>query len=217
MVVLTLVGAIPKDTPSFQEYAFHAMFTNAQAAAAKWNLDQSLIATNRVTRWTAAAYRSGVNGVIIFGGRYAFLYQGGGLTSFSDRLYTPSFLMPGDKAYKSKMKLWLAATNLLSLEQARTIADSALKTVGLEPARTGARPQALGGQATTPWKDVSEALPYYYFDWRTNRFTRRARRGVRNDRTDCTLAKQHPDSRTDQASKLSRIARLAAQHGIRQA
>ena len=171
MVVLSLLGAIPKDTPAFQEYAFHAMFTNAQAAAAKWNLDQRLIATNQITRWTAAAHRSGVSGVIIFGDRYGFRYQSGGLASFSDTLYTPSFLMPGDKTYKSKMKLWLAATNLLSLEQARTIADSALEAVGLEPARTGARPKAIGGQETTPWKGVSEALPYYYFDWQSNRRT----------------------------------------------
>lgn len=170
MVVLTLLGAIPKDTPAFQEYAFHAMFTNAQAVAAKWNLDQNLIATNRVTRWTAAAHRSGVSGVIIFSDRYAFAYESGELARL-DHLYTPSFLMPGDKAYKSKMKLWLAATNLLSLEQARTIADSALEAVGLEPARTGARPKALGTQLTTPWKDVSEALPYYCFDWKSNRFS----------------------------------------------
>lgn len=67
------------------------------------------------------------------------------------------------------LKLWLAATNLLSLEQARTIADSALKAVGLEPVRTGARPKALGTQATTPWKGVSEALPYYCFEWQSNR------------------------------------------------
>jgi hypothetical protein len=49
MVALTLQGAIPTNTPGFQAYATQVMFTNAQALASKWHLDESLVATNRIS------------------------------------------------------------------------------------------------------------------------------------------------------------------------
>jgi hypothetical protein len=53
MVVLTLEGAIPRNTPAFQDHVFHTMFTNAQVVASRWHLDRSLIATDKITYFKA--------------------------------------------------------------------------------------------------------------------------------------------------------------------
>jgi hypothetical protein len=84
MVLLGSLDIIQTNTPAFQEYAYHAMFTNAQAITAAWHLDESLISTNKVTRFEADPTIVGVHGYIEFEKRYHFAYDWGIFSDFTD-------------------------------------------------------------------------------------------------------------------------------------
>lgn len=87
MVVLGLSGQIPTNTPAFQVYARVAMFVNAQDASSRWGLDQGLIATNRITRFSAVPYPKGYSASIEFSGRYEFGIEEGDWHDFTDEAY----------------------------------------------------------------------------------------------------------------------------------
>src|SRR5437867_7767673 len=87
MVVLTVHGAIPTNTPAFQQYAFELLLTNAQATAAKWCLDQSLVTAKNVTWFEAVAYPHGPTATMVFGNRYLFRTWDGDFTDYSDEAF----------------------------------------------------------------------------------------------------------------------------------
>jgi len=166
MIVLNLSGAIPTNTPAFQKYAFQTMFTNAQVIASKWNLDQTLIASNKVTSFWAEPYASGTAGGILFDKRYGFIYRNGKFSGFGDNAYTADFMSgEDDKKINIIIKQWLSATNILTKETAKDIAISAMRSIGLTDDANFKEPRAE--QLLWHLKEESRFLPYYTFDWKS--------------------------------------------------
>src|SRR5437773_5394943 len=88
MIVLALGGTIPTNTPALREYALHTTLVIAEAAAHKWRLDQTLITTNKVTRFEVVPYVDGVSVAVVFAGRYMFSINRERFPQFVDRAYS---------------------------------------------------------------------------------------------------------------------------------
>ena len=180
-MVLVMAGHTVTNTPAFQEYAFHTMFTNAQTVAANWHLDQSLITTNKVTYCVGAAWPSGMGGIVIFDNRYGFEYQKGVFSGFGDKQFDVndtlnleplshhlkdrvSFSARISKGRDVLINKWLEATNLFSLEKAKSVANEALLSIGIPPGTI----TLSGHQESYIFMDEStQLIPYYTFNWQT--------------------------------------------------
>jgi len=174
MVVLTLHGAIPTNTPAFQSYALQVMFTNAQVLASKWHLDENLIATNRITRFDATPYPEGFTASIIFEDRYIFGTERSGCLGFTDKTYYQAWAFSFTahagmqstndddnanayeawwkaneadlKRHKAVAQQWSRATNHLTLRKARQLAESAMVSVGVPMKKMGFKRPTVGKQ-----------------------------------------------------------------------
>ena len=164
MVVLTLQGAIPTNTPAFQAYAVQVMFTNAQALASKWHLEENLVATNKITEREVTPYPGGrFSAMLVFDDRYIFGTQEGGSIGFTDKAYYQGWVFSESasskmtatseagnaSAYEAWLKIneediarhrvvaqqWSRATNQLTLRTAQQLAESAMVSVGV-PVKT---------------------------------------------------------------------------------
>jgi hypothetical protein len=166
MVVLTRF-ALPTNTPVFQEYAYGAMFTNAQAVAVKWHLDQGLIATNNVTAFIAKAYPAGFSGTMIFGGRYRFGFHKSQMSHYSDLTYDPhNFNTDNVQTNDALLEKWMRMTNTLTLKKAQEIAEAAIQSLGIPMRKLGFKKPTRKGQYTYEWKDgVVYPVPAYKFVW----------------------------------------------------
>jgi hypothetical protein len=168
MVVLTSGWGIPTNTPALQEYARNTFFAQAQSIAAKWHLDAASIATNKITYFRVTPYPSGISGSLTLDNRYNFGFNLGSLTGFSDSSYDSTFLVSDDKRMiKATVKKWLSGTNLLSLAEARKVAEAAVDAANLRSA-TGEGTHLEAYQEKYFSKTEVVPLPYYVFDWVSN-------------------------------------------------
>jgi hypothetical protein len=169
MVVLSQGYEIPTNTPVFQEYAFHSIFTNAQTLGRKWNLDENLIAINEVTHFEATATISGALVSIIFDDRYVFGSNGGDCIGFTDRNYDSYMISPYVATNADVIREWLLATNTLTMAKARTIAEAAIKAAGIpmNKMQFGAPQKA---EQLKGWLNRGDFkwLPYYTFHWESD-------------------------------------------------
>jgi hypothetical protein len=170
MVVLTLQwpyispGDVPTNTPAFQNYALHVMFTNAQDLAAKLNLDTNLIATNKVTEFEALATVFGVRGDITFAGRYNFSYRFGKWMGFIDQSYNELLAYSEIQKQRSKrLKKALAAHNLLNDASATTLAETRFRALGT--AETSTFTNLTEKQTSDLVDDETRDMPFYQITW----------------------------------------------------
>jgi hypothetical protein len=172
MVVLTLYGNyIPTNTPAFQQYAFQVMFTNAQSLAARWQLDQSKVSTNDLTRLTIRPQPKQIGATMEFGERYGFWVSQTGFLCFSDDRYRigSDFEKWTNQAladrYGGDLKQQYEVTSTLTLEAARKIAESAMHAYGVPTDELGFLQPKLQEQM----KVGDKLLPYYKFEWGTEK------------------------------------------------
>lgn len=198
MVVLTLFGGIPTNSPAFKDYAFRLMLSNAEAIAAKWRLDSSIIMSNKITRFEANPFPHGPTAGIVFGDRYVFGIQDGGCIGFSDGDFYSGAVFPRFTRLSDMERLrneiialeykWLRATNHLNLKKARRIAEYAMRSVGIRIEKLPGFETPLsakqmkinddttseileGGSVVVRRKERPNEykLPYYEFRWETKR------------------------------------------------
>jgi len=160
MVLVSSLNIIQTNTPAFQDYAYNAMVANAQAVAAAWHLDQSLIATNNVTHFKAEPTILGIDGGITFKDRYHFAFDFGRFDEFddfkSDKNVTRTMNVETNDAINEQ---WMRAKNLLTMESAKKLAGDSLKAMDVKvkfykPDRSH--------QLTYTWKDgKTYPLPYF--------------------------------------------------------
>jgi hypothetical protein len=160
MIVLTFSGAIPTNTPALDEYAFKVIFTNAQTLAYRWHLDKNPMASDRVTHFRATPYPEGIDGGIVFDGRYSFGTFRGFPLQFRDNAYykdsvfsitARTTMMTENEEDNAKgyenwrrevevdlerhrgvVEQWRANTNAMPLKEAQKIAESAMKAYGVQ-------------------------------------------------------------------------------------
>jgi hypothetical protein len=171
MVLLGSLDIIQTNTPAFQEYAYHAMFTNAQAITAAWHLDESLISTNKVTRFEADPTIVGVHGYIEFEKRYHFAYDWGIFSDFTDfQNDIVAAKTPNVKANDAIFEQWLRATNLLTMKKARQLAASSFQAIGVPG---DFRKPNQSEQMEYERKDgKTYPLPLYSFEWSDDKLIR---------------------------------------------
>ncbi len=170
MVVLGTSSIIQTNTPQFQDYAFYQMFAHATNMITSWNLDlPRSITTNMVTDFKAVAYPAGVGGNIVFSNRFSFQWLYGGLPIFNDQTNSClRTLTPDLDADNAVLEEWMHATNLLTMEKAQQIAESAMKSLGLPLNKLGFKKPKEAHQRQYEWKDgKTYPLPYYQFRWET--------------------------------------------------
>jgi hypothetical protein len=170
MVVIGTTSIIQTNTQQFQDYAFLEMFSHATNMITSWNLDfPRPIATNAVTDFKAVAYPGGVGGNIVLSNRFYFQWLYGGLPIFNDRTYSSSRISTPDvEKNDAILEQWMNTTNLLTMEKAQQIAESAMKSVGLPLDKLGFKRPKEAHQRKYEWKDGKDyPLPYYQFRWET--------------------------------------------------
>lgn len=172
MVVLTLHGTIPTNTPAFQEYAFSAMYERASVMASNWDLAlPKPISTKMVTHFVAEPTQSGIKASIEFSNRFVFSCLYGELPYFVDKQFDiTKALTPDVKVNDVILEQMMRATNFLTVEKAQQIADSAMKSVGLPRNKMGFGNPLEIKQQKYQWTDGKiYPLPYYEFYWRTDK------------------------------------------------
>jgi len=163
MVVLGRLYTIPTNTPAFQDYAFHTLFTNAQVAAAKWNLDRTLIVTNKVTTFWAKPHLHNLTASVMFNERYVFGTDGGCI-GFTDRPYYYDEMQSSNG-----VKKWLHATNLLTMKKAQALAESAIREIGIRLDKVEFKRPKERKQWTCWHEGKDRLMPYYEFTWDSNK------------------------------------------------
>jgi hypothetical protein len=174
MIVLTVSGGIPTNTPAFRDYAFQVMFTNAQSLAARWHLDQNQTTSNNVTVFSATPEPAGMTASIVFGNRYVFGASAGGPIGFTDSFYhkdqvslhpTASLIEATTKVHTVETEIakwkavkadietqrvlaerWAQLPNSLTLRKARRIAESAMRDFGVPMQNMRFRSPKVGRQ-----------------------------------------------------------------------
>ncbi len=172
MVIIGTTGIIHTNTPQFQDYAFQEMFSHATNMITAWNLDLPRpIATNTVTDFKAVPYPAGAGGNIILSNRFYFQWLYGGLPTFNDQTYSClRTLTPDLDTNNAVLEEWMRATNLLTMEKAQQVAESAMKSVGLPLDKLGFKKPNEAHQRKYEWKDGKiYPLPYYQFYWKTEK------------------------------------------------
>jgi hypothetical protein len=170
MVIVGVLNSLSTNTPKFQEYAFNSMFHQASNMIANWNLDLPRpITTNMVTRFIAKPSVSGYTGTLIFSNRFSFGWDRGWFSTFVDEPYSEIRAKTLDvDANDALFERWMRATNHLTMEKARAIAELVMRSVGI-PIRNGkfAKPD-YQTQMTYEWKDGKKyPMPFYRFRWDT--------------------------------------------------
>jgi hypothetical protein len=168
MVVLTLQGTIPTNTPAFQEFAFREMFNQATYMMTKWNLDLPRpITTNMVTAFQAKPNSKWAQGYIEFSNRFTFTWLNYGYPFFRDMPYTiMSAQTPDVKANDAIFEKWMRVTNLLTMQTATTLAETTMKSVGLPLDKLDFNKPKEARQEKYRWTDGKVyPLPYYEFTW----------------------------------------------------
>jgi len=170
MVTVGSLYTIQTNTPTFQEYAFHTMFTNAQAVAAAWHLDKSLMTTNKITSFKAFPTTYGIRGSMIFDGRYRFDTYLGWFQSFVDTPYNCMVTLTDNvETNDAILEQWMHATNLLTMEKAQQLALSSVQSIGISMDKFGFKKPTKRHQRKYEWKDGKiYPLPYYEFEWKTD-------------------------------------------------
>jgi hypothetical protein len=167
MILLSLNGVIPTNTPAFQSYSFHVMVTNAFVVASKLGWDYGLISTDKVTEFWAKPLVTGTLGGICFSNRYQFWYRNGLFAGCTDRSFDAEFMNSGDaKHMRAVVKQWRNSGDQLSRVSARTIAESTLRSIVLarEDMDVGA---LVRTQLAFDDSGGEPALPYYVFCWKS--------------------------------------------------
>ena len=133
IVLLGWGNLIPTNTPAFDDYAFQEMFSRTTWMMTNWHLDiKAPITTNAVTSFHANAYPAGIGGTVIFDNRFIFSTEQGYFPRFADKPYeSGNFLTDDAQKNDSVLEKWLSMTNLLTLEKAQKIAQSAIIAVHL--------------------------------------------------------------------------------------
>jgi hypothetical protein len=173
MVVIGKLYTIETNTPAFQEYAFHAMVTNAQAVAAKWHLDESLMTTNKITFFKAFPTPYGIKASIVFGGRYDFDAYLGGFQRFVDIPYDCTVTLTDNvEANDAILEQWMRATNLLTMEKAQQLVKDRVQSLGISMHDYGFKKAKEKKQNKYEWRDGKiYPLPYYQFYWHDEKTT----------------------------------------------
>jgi len=172
MVVLTLQGTIPTNTPAFQEYAFNEMFGQASNMIVSWNLDSPQpITTNTITTFHAVPSFHSPKGEIIFGDRFWFTWIYSGVVTFSDKSYCiMSAETPDVSVNDAVFERWIRATNVLTMQSAQQLAEAAMRSVGLPLDRLEFNKPKEARQEKYRWTDGKVyPLPYYEFIWDTDK------------------------------------------------
>jgi hypothetical protein len=137
-----------------------------------WNLDLPRpVTTNTVTDFHAVAYPAGASGNIVFNNRYFFSWTAGGIPHFNDETYSClRVLTPNVETNDGVLEQWMRATNLLTMEKAQQIAESAMLSIGLPTDKLDFKKPIKAHQRKYEWKDGKiYPLPYYQFDWQTEK------------------------------------------------
>src|SRR6185295_17032704 len=132
MVVLGMANVIPANTPAFQEYAVHTMLTNADRIAAVWNLPvKPPLTKERVTANSLRAHPLGIHGAITIDNRFTFRASNGRFDGFVDIPYECQVFLTDDvQKNDAVLERWIQMTNLLTLQKAQQIANSARVSIG---------------------------------------------------------------------------------------
>ena len=172
MVVLTLQSTIPTNTAAFQDYAFHEMFGQASNMIVSWKLDLPRpINSNAVTTFHAVPSSHSPKGEIIFGDRFWFSWLYSGVVTYSDKSYDIMWAQTPDvKANDALFERWMRATNLLTIQSAQQLAESAMRAAGLPLDNLNLNKPTEAHQEKYQWTDGKVyPLPYYEFSWDTGK------------------------------------------------
>ena len=91
-----------------------------------------------VTHYAAEATPAGIKGSIEFNDRFVFACLYGKLPFFVDKKYDfTKALTPDVKVNDPLFEQWMRATNLLTMDKARQVAESALKSAGVPKDKMG--------------------------------------------------------------------------------
>jgi len=174
MVVVLATGTLSTNyssKPAFHDYVYNATFQEASNLIVAWNLDVARpVTTNMVSFFGTRACADGINGMISFNRRYLFGWGQGKLDYFEDQVYSEQRIVT-DNAETNDLILeqWMRATNLLTMEKARVIAESALSSVGIPMDNRKFRAPAQMTQKQYEWKDgKTYPEPLYRFRWDAN-------------------------------------------------
>ncbi len=170
VVVGGLFGGFKEESrrPAFQEYAFQAMFQQASNLIVNWNLDLPRpVTTNMVTRFSAGASVDGPSGMMVFSNRFSFGWDAGKFAIFRDLPYVSDRTLSYDvDANDALLEQWMRATNLLTVEKARQIAESVFRSVAKPADLRKFKKPDKAKQMIYEWKDGKKyPLPYYIFKW----------------------------------------------------
>jgi hypothetical protein len=171
MVVLTLQGTIPTNTPAFQEYATREMFGQASNMIVCWNLDLPRpLTTNAVTKFLAEPSSIEPQGLINFSNRFVFSWLNKGAFFFRDETNDIArALTPDVKVNDAIFEEWMRATNLLTMQKAWQIAESSLRSLGFPVEKLDFKNPKDAHQENYRWTDGKVyPLPLYEFYWRTS-------------------------------------------------
>jgi hypothetical protein len=172
MVVVSLSGFLSKELsnkPVFQDYAHQAMFQQASNLIVAWNLDLPRpITTNMVTHYSASAYVEGINGSLVFSNRYSFAWHHDKLDQFNDEPYIEERAKTLNVDTNDALfEQWMRATNLLTMEKARIIAESVMQSVGVPMGKGKFKKPDYMTQMTYEWKDDKKyPMPFFRFRWK---------------------------------------------------
>ncbi len=165
MVVLTLSGDIPTNTPAFQAATLQTMTTNAQFFADKLGLVGSRFTTN-AAKPDLIPQPVGFKGSVAFDSRYVFRALNGRFNGFGDKLYwNRRFQTSNVTTNQGVLEEWAAATNRLTMTSAREIAVHAMDSLGLIPQKTGFPVKPTLEKQWGYDEDRKLKLPYYTFEW----------------------------------------------------
>jgi hypothetical protein len=199
MVVVTSSLFIQTNTPEFQNYGLQKAISDAHIMAAHWQLDEAMIASNRITMFRCFPTAHGPATEIVFNRRYdfdfdwekqyLFSYTGdhrsedahltiGGYVerdcdvTFKDLSYChpPSSQFGSNNvSYEILLRRWVNASNLLTLEKAEQIAESGIRSIGISMENMKFKTPNKKEQKTQLSYGVEQLLPYYTFTWESDK------------------------------------------------
>jgi hypothetical protein len=167
MVVLTVGGDIPTNTPSFQAAVLHTMVTNAQAFAPTFGIDPARITSNSVT-YSSLTPRplGGFRGTVVFDRRYAFRAANGRLDGYADKPnYSSGLQLLKSVELEGVLEKWRAATNQLTTAKAKEMAIQTVESAGLFAGSYG----FIRDPRIVREPDEERTLPFYLFEWQSAR------------------------------------------------
>ncbi len=161
-------GEFHTNTLAFQQYALHTAITNAQSVAIRLHLDEKYMTTNHM-QYEFQPRAFGIDGFIVFGGRYVFGCPDGSFGGFTDRLFQDR--ASGGSGMVDDITNGGACS--MTLKNALRIAYTTMDQLGVQrETRKYGRPthaerktsQALDGYRSF----YTVQLPLYHFEWQTD-------------------------------------------------